>query len=231
PNALEEVVVNAAIPRLPAGEAARAAAASVASGVWTIKVKVGGAPLTEDVSRVRAVREAAGPAVRIRIDANQSWSEDEAIQALTELRPFDIEYCEQPVAADAIESLARVRAASGVLIAADVLIVKPMALGGLQAARSVAALAEERGAAVVVTSLLESDIGRTGALHLAASLGPGRYAHGVGSGGWTLDGSRRETSYLGGKARVPTEPGLGASLPTPFGSAAELIGAFVEEGA
>lgn len=250
PDALAEVPINAAIPRLSPERTARAAMAAVTSGAGTIKLKVGGGSLGEDVARVRAVREVAGPAVRIRVDANQAWSESEASQALAELRRYDIEFCEQPVAADAIDALARIRADSGVPIAADeavrdlaaarrilaagaadVLIVKPMALGGLQAARSVAALAEERGAAVVVTSLLESDIGRTGALHLAASLGPGRFAHGVGSGGWTLDGSRRETSYLGGKARVPTEPGLGASLPTPFGSAAELIGALVEEGA
>jgi o-succinylbenzoate synthase len=249
PNALSEVVVNAAIPRLPATEAARAAAAAVASGIWTIKVKVGGAPLTEDVARLRAVREAAGPAVRIRIDANQSWSADEAIQALTALRPFDIEYCEQPVAAEAIESLARVRAASGVLIAADeavrdlttarrilkagaadVLIVKPMALGGLHAARAVAAEAENSGAAVVVTSLLESDVGRAGAIHLAASLGSSRFAHGVGPVA-QAPGTRREAVYPAGKVRVPTEPGLGATVSSTFGGAMEMVASLVEEDA
>ncbi|HYR69648.1 MAG TPA: hypothetical protein VER77_07165, partial [Candidatus Dormibacteraeota bacterium] len=66
---------------------------------------------------------------------------------------------------------------------------------------------------------------------LAASLGSNRFAHGVAPAGWALDGSRRETSYPGGKARVPTEPGLGATLPAPFGREAELIGSFVEEGA
>ncbi len=249
PNALAEVTVNAAIPRLPADKAARAAVAAVASGVWTIKLKVGGAPLPEDIARVRAVREAAGPSVRIRVDANQAWSEDEAIQALTALRGFDIEYCEQPVPADAIEALARVRAATGVRIAADeavrdlatarrilaagaadVLIVKPMALGGLHAARAVAALAEEFGAAVVVTSLLESDIGRTGALHLAAALGSNRFAHGVAPAAWTLAGGpRRAAAYPAGKIRVPTEPGLGANVDANFGGAAELVASFVEE--
>ena len=248
PNALAEVSVNVAIPRLPADEAARAAIAAVASGVWTIKLKVGGAPLSEDIARVRAVREAAGPSVRIRVDANQSWSEEEAIEALNALRPFDIEYCEQPVAAEAIEALARVRSATDVRIAADeavrdlatarriltagaadVLIVKPMALGGLHAARAVAALAEEFGAAVVVTSLLESDIGRTGALHLAASLGSSRFAHGVGPAAWTLAGPRREATYPAGKVRVPTEPGLGANVDATFGGAAELVASFAEE--
>ena len=247
-DALAEVSVNAAIPRLPADQAARAAIAAIASGVGTIKLKVGGTPLGEDVARVRAVREAVGPAVRLRVDANQAWSEGQAIQALAALRPFDIEYCEQPVAAEDIEALARVRAAAGVRIAADeavrdlatarrivaaraadILIVKPMALGGLQAARAVAAYGEEFGAAVVVTSLLESDIGRTGALHLAASLGSNRFAHGVAPVGWTPDGRRRETSYQAGKVRVPTEPGLGANVDAAFGSSAELVAAFSEE--
>jgi o-succinylbenzoate synthase len=250
PNALAEVPVNIAIPRLPAAEAARAANAAVGSGFGTIKLKVGGAPLPEDVARVRAVREAAGPAVRIRIDANQAWSEGEAITALAALRPYDIEYCEQPVRADAIEALARVRAATDVRIAADeavrdlatarrilaagaadILIVKPMALGGLHAARAVTAYAKEFGAAVVVTSLLESDIGRTGALHLAASLGSNRFAHGVAPARWTFDGPPRETTYPTGKVRVPTEPGLGASVDAAFGSSAELVASFVEEGA
>ncbi|TMQ63815.1 MAG: o-succinylbenzoate synthase [Candidatus Eisenbacteria bacterium] len=249
-GALTEVPVNAAIPRLSPDRTARGAMAAVASGVGTIKVKVGGGSLGEDVARVRAVREVAGPAVRIRVDANQAWSEIEAIQTLAELRRYDIEFCEQPVPADAIDALARVRAAAGVPIAADeavrdlatarrilaagaadILIVKPMALGGLQAAGAVAALAGEFGAAVVVTSLLESDIGRTGALHLAASLGPSRFAHGVASAERAFDGSRRVTSYPGGKARVPTEPGLGATLPAAFWSAAELVGSFAEEGA
>jgi len=247
-DALAEVSVNAAIPRLPADQAARAAIAAIASGVGTIKLKVGGAPLEEDVARMRAVREAVGPAVRLRVDANQAWSEGEAIQALAALRPFDIEYCEQPVAAEDIEALARVRAAAGVRIAADeavrdlasarrivaaraadILIVKPMALGGLRAARAVAAYGVESGAAVVVTSLLESDIGRTGALHLAASLGSNRFAHGVAPPGWTLDGRRRETSYHAGKVRVPTEPGLGANVDAAFGSSAELVAALAEE--
>jgi len=249
PGTLAEVSVNAAIPRLSAEQAGRMTAAAVASGVGTIKVKVGGGPLEEDIARVRAVRDAAGPAIRVRVDANQAWSEREAIRALAALCIYDIEFCEQPVPAEAIEVLARVRAATDVRIAADeavrdlatarrilasgaadILIVKPMALGGLHAASAVAAYAEEFGAALVVTSLLESDIGRAGALHLAASLGTNRLAHGVAPAGWTIDGPRHKTAYPAGKVRVPTEPGLGASLDAGFGSAAELVGSFVEEG-
>jgi o-succinylbenzoate synthase len=215
-----DVTVNATIPRQPLRETAEAARQFVAAGFGTLKFKVGGVPLDEDVARLRAVREAVGPSVRLRIDANQAWSEREAIAALAALRELDLEYCEQPVAADAIDSMARVRAASGVRIAADesvrdaatvkrildagaadVLIVKPMALGGLHAASSLAATAAKAGVPVVVTSLLESSIGRTGALHLAASLGPGPYAHGVAP-----------EAVDSPVVRVPSGPGLGAEL-------------------
>ncbi len=248
PEALLEVPVNATIPRLPPEEISQAAEAAVSMGVGTIKLKVGGAPLAEDVERVRALRRAVGPNICIRIDANQAWSEDEAVQALRALQPYDLEYCEQPVAADAVEALVRVRRASGVPIAADeavrdfatarriliaeaadVLIVKPMALGGLHAARAIAAQAEEFGAGVVVTSLLESAVGRTGALHLAASLGPTRFAHGVGAGWSLLTELQGEGGEPLGKVRVPTEPGLGVNIEYALRRAAELVASAEEE--
>jgi o-succinylbenzoate synthase len=200
-NAVMEVPVSAAIPRLSRSETAREARSAVNRGYETIKMKMGGGTARDDVDRVRSVREEVGNSIRIRVDANQAWSEAEAIAALRAIEPLGIEFCEQPVAAGAIESMVRVRAAVRVPIAADesvvdaagarrllqagaadVIVVKPMALGGLHAARAVAAIAQEHGATVVVTSLLESEIGRAGALHFAASLGRADHAHGVATG-------------------------------------------------
>jgi len=200
-SARDEVAVSLAIPRLSAADTAHAARLATERGHRTIKLKVGGATASDDVGRVRAVREALGSSVRVRVDANQAWSEAEAIAALRAMEPLGIEFCEQPVAAGAIESMARVRSSTSIPIAADeavvdaagarrvleagaadVIIVKPMAMGGLHAARGVAACAEEFGAAVVVTSLLEGEVGRAGALHFAASLGRERHAHGVATG-------------------------------------------------
>jgi len=217
-RALAKVAVNATIPRLPPEKTADAARRLAAAEFGTLKLKVGGVPIPEDVARIRSVREAL-PHVRLRVDANQAWSEEDAVAALQAMRDLGLEYCEQPVAADAIDAMARVRAACGVPIAADesvrdgataerilaaqaadVLILKPMALGGLHTARAIAARAEKAGIPVVVTSLLEGTIGRTGALHLAASLGPQRYAHGV-----ALEGA--DAPWIA----VPDGPGLGAA--------------------
>ncbi|HET9251125.1 MAG TPA: enolase C-terminal domain-like protein [Candidatus Eisenbacteria bacterium] len=217
-GALREVAVNAAIPRLSAAETARAAREAAERGYGTIKIKVGGAAPAEDVGRVRAAREEIGPHVRIRVDANQAWSEAEAIAALRAMEPLGVELCEQPAPVGAIESMARVRAATAIPIAADesvidaagarrllearaadVIVVKPMVLGGLYAARAVAALAQEFGAGVIVTSLLEGEVGRAGALHFAASLGRGRHAHGVATGvslAGVVDAGRLEGGML-----------------------------------
>jgi o-succinylbenzoate synthase len=198
-HAVDEVPVNGALPRLPREDLVKAAEALVAEGYRTLKLKVGGIPIGEDVARVRAVRDTVGRDVRLRIDANRAWSEAEAIEALRALDDIGLEYCEEPVSDP--EGMARVKNAVHVPIAADesvvdldsarhllesgaadVLVLKPMALGGLHPARTIARISREHGAGVVVTTMLETPVGRRGALHLAASLGPGPFAHGLRAG-------------------------------------------------
>lgn len=230
-GALAEVPANAVVPRVAPGRAAALAREALASGARTLKLKVGGAPLAEDLARVRAVREEAGDGVAIRLDANQAWSEEEARLALAALRVYEIEYVEQPVPASNVAALARLRRDGGIPLAADesvsdlraarrvldagaadVLVLKPMVLGGLYAARQIAALAAERGVAVVVTSLVESAVGRTGALHLAASLGPTPYAHGVATGSALAEDVAEAPVMEHGVLRLPPGPGLGIAV-------------------
>jgi o-succinylbenzoate synthase len=236
---LREVVANVTIPRVPPERAAEMGARAAASGVGTLKLKVGGAASSEDTARLRAVREAVGPGVRIRVDANQAWSVEEALTALRALASFDLEYAEQPVAADDIEGLARVRRDSPVPIAADealrstataemvlyreaadIFILKPMALGGLREARSVLNVAGERNLPVVVTSLVESAVGRTAALHFAASLGATRYAHGLATADALREDIAPSPPLVRGSLAIPGRPGLGIELPADFWSGA-----------
>lgn len=225
-HALDEVPVNAALPRLPRDVLVTAAAAAVAEGYHTLKLKVGGMPIDEDIARVRAVRDEVGGDVRLRIDANRTWSEADAVKALRALEDVGLEYCEEPVS-DPV-SMVRVKNAVPIPIAADesvvdldsarrllesgaadVLVLKPMALGGLHPARAIASMAREHGADVVVTTMLETPIGRRGALHLAASLGPSLYAHGLRAGCTPWPGDTMERLQL----PVPrTRPGVGRVL-------------------
>jgi len=65
-------------------------------GANYLKVKLGKTP-AEDVERIRQIRAAVGPEMKIRIDANQGWVFDDAVYALQALGEYDIEFCEQPM--------------------------------------------------------------------------------------------------------------------------------------
>ncbi|QBQ42493.1 mandelate racemase/muconate lactonizing enzyme family protein [Sphingobacterium psychroaquaticum] len=65
-------------------------------GAEALKVKLGKVP-ADDIQRIREIRKAVGFDIPIRIDANQGWSFEGAVEALTGLEPFKIQFCEQPM--------------------------------------------------------------------------------------------------------------------------------------
>ena len=194
----EHVAVNATVPAV--------AAASVPSvlarfdGCRTAKVKVAetGQVLADDVARVRAVRRVMGPEGRIRIDANGAWNVDEAEHAVNTLAEFDLEYAEQPCAtvAELAELRRRVthlgipiaadesvrRAADPLAVAragaADVLVVKAQPLGGVRRALELVA---EAGLPAVVSSALDTSVGLSLGVALAAALPELDYDCGLGT--------------------------------------------------
>lgn len=114
PGSAQPVRCNAT---LVAGEPAAVAEDALrwaAEGFSTFKLKLG---TGDDVGQARAVREAVGPAARIRVDANASWDVEAARRTLAELEELDIELAEQPVAT--LEEAAAVGAASSIPIAGD----------------------------------------------------------------------------------------------------------------
>ena len=132
--------------------AALSARHAVRAGFRTLKLKVAHGALEDDLARVGAVRAAIGDDVRLRLDANGGWTRELAMRALDALAAFAPELVEQPVSADALDALAFVRARSPIPIAADEslvdaqrgervlelgaadsLVLKPAALGGLRA--------------------------------------------------------------------------------------------------
>ena len=168
------------------------AMAAVADGFRTVKLKVGASDLEADVSAVAAVRIAIGEDPRLRLDANGAWTEEEAVEALTRLEPYDIEYVEEPVSG--LEALARIAEQSPVPVAVDdslgtagapipgsipVVVVKPMALGGPRTAYAAARLWIDQGRKVVVTNYLDSALGQHAALSVAAALPSPPQVHGA----------------------------------------------------
>jgi len=160
----------------------------VRGGCGTAKVKVAepGQTLADDEARVEAVRDALGPAGRIRVDANAAWSVADAVVAIRALdrTAGGLEYVEQPCAA--VEDLAAVRRRVDVRIAADesirrasdpyrvrdleaadIAVLKVQPLGGVRACLRIA---EDIGLPVVVSSALETSVGIAAGVALAAAL-------------------------------------------------------------
>jgi len=182
---------------VPAVEPRQAREIVAASGCRTAKVKVAerGQPEAADLARVEAVRDALGPAGRIRVDANGAWSVDQAARMLRALAPLRLEYAEQPCATlaemaelrrrvdvplAADESIRRARDPLAVRAAgaADIVVLKAAPLGGVRAALRIAA---ECGLPVVVSSAVESSVGLAAGVALAAALPDLPYDCGLGT--------------------------------------------------
>jgi o-succinylbenzoate synthase len=199
-------------------ELAREAHRAAAEGFGTLKLKVG---MEDDYARAAVVRDAAGPEVRLRLDANGAWDATAAMRKLRVLAPLEIELCEQPtpdlrglesspvtVAAD--EMIAT--DLEGALERARIVVLKPMLLGGLKPALRIARRAHERGLRIVVTTSLESAVGRAGAAHLAAAvlaLGS-QPAAGIATGRLIAEDAGEDPfAPKRGVVHIPDVPGLG----------------------
>ncbi|CAA9317085.1 MAG: L-alanine-DL-glutamate epimerase (EC [uncultured Chloroflexia bacterium] len=159
---------------------------AVAEGATTIKCKTGLDP-QRDVDLVRRLREALGPTVRIRVDANEGYrSAVEAIRVTKAMEAFDIAFTEQPVAD--LKDLATIAQRVDVPVMADesawtpqdilqirelraaelisLYVTKP---GGLFRAREVATVAEAAGLSCDIGGSIEMGIGNAANLHLGAA--------------------------------------------------------------
>ncbi|WP_435360503.1 o-succinylbenzoate synthase [Haloarchaeobius sp. DFWS5] len=228
-RATKDVVpVNATVGDSAPQDTARAAESAVAEGFACVKLKVGVRDVETDVERVRAVREAVGDGVTIRADANGAWSAEQADTAFDAFAEEGVEFVEQPLPADDLtghEALRQRGGPVGVALdeslaahsvesvlaagAADVLVLKPMALGGVDRARKAALAAQEQHVATVVTTTIDAVVARTGAVHLAASL-PGVLPSGLATAEWlSTDVGPDPCPVEGGTIAVPDGPGLG----------------------
>ncbi len=242
PKSPDSVLVNATLAALSLEKTVEQARQSVASGFSTLKIKVGADAPDKDWARLHAVRENVGGNIALRADANGAWDVERASAILAKWRDVHLEYVEQPLPADDLGGMARLRADGNVPLAADesvnsvegahrvldhraadLLILKPMVLGGVLPALRIAQTALSRGVRVVVTSSLEGVFGRMASLHLAAAvfgthaeagLGGGAPACGLATGGLLsedlLDSPPEPQS---GKLALPKGGGLG--LPAP----------------
>ncbi|HEY4374106.1 MAG TPA: mandelate racemase/muconate lactonizing enzyme family protein [Burkholderiales bacterium] len=114
----ESLRFNAWIGILPPEEAAAEAKKWFDQGFRSAKIKVGG-DIHKDRERVKAVREAVGPEMKLRADANAGYSVEDGIALGKLLEPFDMQLLEQPTAAEDIAGMAKVRQSIGIPVMAD----------------------------------------------------------------------------------------------------------------
>ncbi|MEX2541228.1 MAG: enolase C-terminal domain-like protein [Trueperaceae bacterium] len=224
-------------PIMPVGpeESAAAATRIVDEGCRTIKLKVGHDPLAFDLERVRRVREAVGPDVRLTVDANGGWSVNEAVRASQRLEEYDVAFVEQPVHRLDLEGLAEVRRRTVLPVmadesvftpqdagrcirerAADIISVYPGKNGGILGTMAIVAMAEAAGVHCAIGSNLEWDIASAANAHVTAAL-PNimveRYAADIiGPVFHTECALVTPLSVEGWRLTVPEGPGLGVAL-------------------
>ena len=192
-----------------------------------LKVKIGVNP-EEDIARIKAIREAVGDEPRIRVDANEGYSVETAITTLNELQQYDIEFIEQPVAADDLEGMAKVRDKVEIPImadesvrepedvsqiiehqCADMINIKLMKAGGIHNGLKIASMAAEAGMVCQIGCFIETSIGIAAATHVALAVENIKFADLDGHLFLKEDVVGDFQLTHGGINRVSSEPGLG----------------------
>ena len=187
-GARRELETDLTISVNPVEEMVRDSLEAAARGYRILKIKVGKDPRA-DVERMRAIREAVGPGVKLRVDANQGWSAKEAVSIISAMedKGVDMDLVEQPVPAHDLEGMAYVtsRVQTPILAdesvfspadavelirrgAADLINIKLMKTGGIWQALKICDVAEIYGVECMIGCMLESRLSVAAAAHLAA---------------------------------------------------------------
>ena len=226
-----EIKCNGLIDRVEISQIPEIASRLVDAGFSTVKVKLGNPDFQEDLRLLSEVRSALPDACQIRVDVNEAWSFESALMNIKRLEKFRIEYIEQPIPRGHIEHLGELRIQSPIPIAvdedirsisdmervlyfnaADVVVLKPMLMGGMTTVYAAGLKAVRQQVGVVLTSSLDSAIGRSGTIHLAAALTPDT-AHGLTAGSLIEPVSIKEQYGIkDGTIRIPNSPGFGWNL-------------------
>lgn len=203
-------------------------------GFKNIKIKLGETP-ESDIARVKAIREAVGPGVALRTDANQAWTVSNAIRTLRGLEPYNVQFCEQPVPYWDWAGLKQIRNNSPIPVMADESVHSPhdaitgiredamdminmklMKTGGILQAVRLAHIAAAANVPCMLGCMNETRVALTAAAHVVMSQEIIRYAD--------LDAFLEHESdpVVGGmqvKAGVvtlPDAPGLGLDIDPAF---------------
>ncbi len=214
---------------------AQKAVAFKQSEATILKVKLG-KNAVEDVERIKQIRDAVGDEMKIRIDANQGWSFNDAVFALQALGKYDIEFCEQPMRTWYDDKLPELMKLSPVKIMGDESIynhhdarkqidsgschyinIKLAKSGGMFEAKQIHDLAAKKGIPCMMGGMLESRIALSAKLHFVyASPNIKFYDMDTCMLGHKVDPCIGGVTYDGYFLNINDAPGIGADADDEF---------------
>lgn len=206
----------------------------VAKGYDEIKIKVG-REVDYDVERIKEIRAAVGPNIKLRVDANQIWSVKTAIQAIHKMEKYDLQLVEQPTPYYDIDGLAEVSRSVSVPITADescttfesalkliekravaAFTVYPSEAGGLLKAKQIVELADTYGIWCVTGSWAETGVATMANAHLIASSRNFPFAADTHYEWYSSDVLKQPIHFEQGRVKLTDAPGLGIELAENF---------------
>ena len=193
-HARESVMTDRTVGLMAPKEGVARGTSFVGQGFHALKIKLGGR-VDEDVTRVKAMREAVGNHVLLRADANQAFTYRHALQFSRQAYPLVIEFLEQPLPADDLDGMRNLTEASPIAVMADESVVTPhdaakvawakcarlvnlklMKTGGIARALEANAICESAGLPTMLGCNAESSLTIAGAVHLAMAQQNVRFA-------------------------------------------------------
>jgi L-Ala-D/L-Glu epimerase len=214
---------------------AQQAKAFVENGATILKIKLG-KDVATDVARINAIKESIGNSIRIRIDANQGWSVQDATNALTQLGQYNIEFCEQPMRTYNDEYLPELIKISPIKIMADESVynhhdalrliknkacdyinIKFAKSGGIHEALKIIMVATENNIPCMMGGMLESRMALSAFAHFAAA-NPQIIFYDMDTCmlGHKVDPVIGGVMYNGYRVQLPDSIGIGASVENDF---------------
>ena len=204
----------------------------VARGHRIFKIKTAAHPVAHDVERVRRIREAVGPDVSLRVDANQGWDRPTALAAIRALEPYGLDFVEQPVPRWDLDGMAEIARRVTVPVMADescgsphealaiarlggvsILALKLTKSAGILGTMAIARIAEAAGMSCYVGCMIETSLGTAAYLQVALAAAPVTWGCELfGPLLLTADVVHRPVQYADGAILALEGPGLGVDV-------------------
>jgi len=200
-------------------------------GIKVIKIK-GSSNHTLDVERIKAVRQAVGNDIELRLDPNAAWDVNSTIKTMKLLEDCNLQLLEQPIPAWDLKGMAHIRNNIGIPLmadesiwtpqdairiaeygAADLLNIKIAKSCGLHLGKKIENVAESIGLPCIAGTEIEPGFSMIAKLHLAASM----KIHPIASEFTELSLLKKnilshDIEIINGSVKVPNKPGFGVEL-------------------